>query len=233
MSLLTPEQDEENLGEIYRSIQDQQKLRRELPIIDQASKSVVQIRTDVLNGTGVVLEGGIIATVRHVVSDASCIIVSPPSLHAAEYVGPIHTITNENENIDLALFPLPDELVGLVKPLRLADAFKSIEHSFLIGYPRSNDVEAASRFQQTILRGLSFTKNGSQEAFFPTIHPMPGFSGGPLLNTKGEILAILHSSAEVNALIRGCIVYTTNLETIHMAHAAMLDNRDANSQPLS
>ena len=158
-------------------------------------KSIVRIKTQIaefnwiqpyksLNdsqsiGTGFFIDNkGHIITCAHVVSDSVKVWVSIPSLGKDNYEIDIISYYPE---LDLALLKIKDFTTKYFLKLGNSDKITPGESVNAIGYPLGQDK-------------LKFTKgiiSGRQDNNIQTDTPLnPGNSGGPLINSKGEVIGV-------------------------------------------
>ncbi len=159
-------------------------------IIEQEIKGVVTIKTDVAQGTGfLITEDGYIVTNAHVLSGAH--LANAYTFDSSRYPA---DLVGYDSDIDIALL----KINGLFSKLTLgnSDSTKIGEKVIAIGNPL----------------GLSFTategiisardregENGLPYYFQTDVSLNPGNSGGPLINTAGNVIGINNfkiSSAE-------------------------------------
>ncbi|MGC9309372.1 MAG: S1C family serine protease [Candidatus Nanoarchaeia archaeon] len=149
-------------------------------IIEQVIPGVVSIRTDVSQGSGFFLDDGFIVTNAHVLSGASL-------ANIYTYEGEIYpaSLIGYDVEMDLALLRIKEEFAAL--DIGDSDDVRLGEKVIAIGNPL----------------GLSFTttegiisardREGANNLpyYFQTdVALNPGNSGGPLINTQGEVIGI-------------------------------------------
>lgn len=150
-------------------------------IVEEAVKSVVTIRTDVGQGTGfLITEDGYVVTNAHVLSGASKVstITSDKESIGAEFIG-------YDSDFDIALL----KIEGDYELLDFADSddVDVGEKVIAIGNPLGLQFSVS----QGIVSAVHRPGINSIEAYIQTDAALnPGNSGGPLINTKGEVIGI-------------------------------------------
>ena len=150
-------------------------------IIEEETKGVVTIKTDVSQGTGfLITDNGYIVTNAHVLFNAhfANIHTSNNQVHSAKLV-------DFDSNMDIALLKIP----GSFSSLSLGDSsdVKIGEKVIAIGNPLG--------LSFTVTEGIisAVDREGVNELpfYFQTdVSLNPGNSGGPLINTRGEVIGI-------------------------------------------
>lgn len=150
-------------------------------IIDDAIKSVVTIRTDVGQGTGFVIANeGYVVTNAHVLEGARSVyaINYKQETLSAEFIG-------ADETFDLALLKLSDNL----RALDLANSNKVQVGTKVIAI--GNPLGLQFSVSQGIISGVHREGPTGLEAYLQTDAALnPGNSGGPLINTDGDVVGI-------------------------------------------
>lgn len=145
--------------------------------------------TSISRGTGfVVSDEGYIVTNYHVVSSGTQIVVTlqDGTEHSAEYIG-------GDEQLDVAVLKVTDvQLKSL--PIGNSDETQVGELVVAIGDPAGAGENLTGTvtvgYVSAVNRELLF--NGQRQKFFQTDAAVnPGNSGGPLVNSKGEVIGII------------------------------------------
>lgn len=150
-------------------------------IIEDSIKSVVTIRTDVGQGTGFIITSeGYIVTNAHVLGGGSYVkaINSDQEIMDAEFFG-------YDSELDIALLKIP----RTGNFLRLGDSNQVDigEKVIAIGNPLGLQFSVS----QGIVSATNRAGTNDIEAYIQTDAALnPGNSGGPLINTKGEVIGI-------------------------------------------
>ena len=171
-------------------------------IVNRSSKAVVEIivkrpNTTADSGTGFILDKqGHIATNEHVINGASAIQVSlaDGTLLSAEPLG-------VSKSDDLALLVVNPKQVSHIEPLKLAnsDLVKTGQMALAIGNPLgmrnflSIGVVAGIGDSPPILRDTRISpalQRPIPNMIWTDATLLPGNSGGPLLNSNGEVIGI-------------------------------------------
>ena len=171
-------------------------------IVNRSSKAVVEIivkrpNTAADSGTGFILDKqGHIATNEHVINGASAIQVSlaDGTLLSAEPLG-------VSKSDDLALLVVNPKQVSHIEPLKLAnsDLVKTGQMALAIGNPLgmrnflSIGVVAGIGDSPPILRDTRISpalQRPIPNMIWTDATLLPGNSGGPLLNSNGEVIGI-------------------------------------------
>jgi serine protease Do len=150
-------------------------------IIEQAIEGVVTIKTDVAQGTGfLITDNGYIVTNAHVLSGAhyANIYTYDGSKHSADLIG-------YDLNMDIALLKIDGSFNKLV--LGDSDNVKIGEKVIAIGNPLGLSFTAT----EGIISARDRTGSNNLQYYFQTdVSLNPGNSGGPLINTAGEVIGI-------------------------------------------
>lgn len=159
------------IGEPERSRED---------VINAAMPAVVSIEGGTIRGTGFFVARDLVVTNQHVVAGSSSVTIRPPRGDPINaYVATVHP------EIDLALVRVagsnqPQPLL----PLASVSDIRVGEEVIAIGSPRG--------FQATVTRGIvSALRNAGGIVYVQTDAAInPGNSGGPLINRKGQVIAV-------------------------------------------
>lgn len=149
-------------------------------IVRLASPSVVQIETEMAQGSGVVISStGLILTNQHVVAGATAIIVKTPEGRRAVAALQASDSTADIALLRVSLDSLPAAMLGsITAAMPGADVV-------VIGSPLG--------LTQTVSRGVvsSLRTLGSHRLIQTDAAASPGNSGGPLVNDRGEVIGIV------------------------------------------
>ena len=184
VSILENKNSLSNLGESVSSLDQELKASTSADfsgIIEDSIKSVVTIRTDVGQGTGFIIsEDGYIVTNAHVLVGGNQIyaITSNQQVINADYIG-------YQETLDLALLKIP----GIYTPIELGDSDDTQigEKVIAIGNPLGLQFSVSEGIVSAINREGA---NGISGYIQTDAALNPGNSGGPLINTKGDVIGI-------------------------------------------
>jgi trypsin-like peptidase len=156
------------------------------PVIETARSSVVVIRTENGQGSGFLIKSdGIIATNAHVIAGASTIEVKLPT---GEIYRRVYILVSDEEE-DIALLRI-EAVDAISLALGNSNDAKVGDDVVLVGAPLgleetiSTGIVSAIRVSESGLRVIQTTAAAS-----------PGSSGGPLLNSKGEVIGIMSFQA--------------------------------------
>jgi putative serine protease PepD len=163
-------------------------------IYQRDSSGVVAIRVVTSSGedsgTGIVLnDSGLILTNDHVIKEASSITVSPGTSAGETRTA---TLVGADPDSDLALIKIDPSGLGL-KPLTLADsgAVEIGESVYAIGNPYGLDETLTRGIVSALGREIKAPDGAAITGAIQTDAALnPGNSGGPLLNTAGEVIGI-------------------------------------------
>ncbi len=166
---------------------------QEIAIYRQAAPAVVLLKTTSGSGSGVVLQGGVIVTNRHVVEGVGRVQIffKPNDLNQdlQSMESRIGTVTAVDPRRDLAVIT-PESLPANYKFLRVTARtnFEVGSDVYAIGHP----LGFSWTFTQGIISGVRMINTDSQRyTAIQTQTPInPGNSGGPLLNANMEVLGI-------------------------------------------
>jgi S1-C subfamily serine protease len=144
-------------------------------------------------GTGFfITEDGYMLTCAHVVNAASMVKVCPPPVDPKGQMLTARVVKVDVKN-DLALLKID----GHFKALALADAdeVKLAQEVFTVGFPNVTVQGLAPKFTQGNISALSGIQD-NPGLFQISVPVQPGNSGGPLANTRGNVVGVV--SAQVN-----------------------------------
>jgi putative serine protease PepD len=163
-------------------------------IYQRDSSGIVAIRARTASGedsgTGIVLnEDGLILTNNHVVAEASAIVVSPGKSTRQTTSA---TLLGADPNSDLALIKIDPSGLDL-KPLKLADS-GTVEVGntvYAIGNPYGLDETLTHGIVSALEREIEAPDGAKITGAIQTDAALnPGNSGGPLIDTAGEVIGI-------------------------------------------
>jgi Trypsin len=200
------------------------KKQRELdPRIAETARGVLQIFACNKNGVvlhcggGVVIDGDIVLTAKHVLENAQLIIVGidDGKIRFAPEVdmGDIKNPTPPSE-LDIAAFPLPRGLKEFVRPCPLSQNETQIvsekdpkhipfEKGFFIGFPHLTQESLPTFCAKPIVHEveISFLEE-TLVAPWGAGDPH-GLSGGAMVNTEGQLVGIVTSEAGADDFVVG------------------------------
>jgi putative serine protease PepD len=172
-------------------------------VYQQDSSGVVAIRAVTASGTdtgtGIVLnDSGLILTNNHVVAEASSITVSPGESEGETRTA---TLVGADPNSDLALIKIDPSGLGL-KPLTLANssAAEVGDSVYAIGNPYGLDETLTRGIVSALGREITAPDGAKITGAIQTDAALnPGNSGGPLIDTAGEVIGINSQIASAQA----------------------------------
>lgn len=145
-------------------------------------------------GTGFMISTeGYVATNYHVISDASRIeLVFPIDGQHITYRAEISLLDKAN---DLALLKITDSKFSKLDnlPFEISDDYDVGEQVFTIGYPQPDIMGSESKLTTGIINSLSGIEN-NQAHLQISVQIQPGNSGGPLFNSKGDVVGVTTST---------------------------------------
>ena len=153
-------------------------------IIERIENGLVQITTPSASGSGfVVSDDGLIITNAHVVEEHELVTVR--SVSGWSYAG---VVRGKDDGLDLAVVKI--EPLGEIRAMPLGDASK-IRHGdpiIAMGFPLSDQLGEG----YTVTTGIvsSIRKVGSTVQIQTDAAVNPGSSGGPLINSAGEVIGV-------------------------------------------
>ena len=136
------------------------------------------------SGTAFFVADDKIATNCHLLLEATTVIAKHIEADVIYAVEGIMAFDTEN---DLVILKVSDE--GTSFQLSDSDRAQPGEPIYVLGYPGYPEEEARSKAEGTL---LGFLNRGKRIWFKAPIRP--GYSGGPMLNSKGEVIAVHHGS---------------------------------------
>jgi putative serine protease PepD len=155
-----------------------------------ASPSVASVRTSQGSGTGFLVDSnGTMVTNAHVVGDNKQVQVrfnDSGAYHDAQ-------VLSVDASTDLAALKIdPSDAQG-IRPLQLADSdnVQVGDSAIAIGYPLGLDRTATAGIVSGLERSIESPNGFSIDKVIQTDAPVnPGNSGGPLLNSKGQVIGV-------------------------------------------
>ncbi|KKU05245.1 MAG: Trypsin [Candidatus Giovannonibacteria bacterium GW2011_GWA2_45_21] len=156
-------------------------------IISKVKPAVVYIATNDGAGSGMILStDGYILTNAHVVED-----VSSATVTLSSGVSYFAIITGRNESLDVAVLKIGATNLPTVE-LGNSDNVVSGENVFALGFPFAASIKGEVSFTAGV---ISRRLNGNTYSYFEsTAEIHPGNSGGPLVNSSGQVIGINSAS---------------------------------------
>ena len=136
------------------------------------------------SGTAFFIADDKIATNCHLLLEATTVIAKHIEADVIYTVEGIVAFDTEN---DLAILKVSDE--GTSFQLGDSDRAQPGEPVYVLGYPGYPEEEMRSKAEGTL---IDFLNRGKRIWFKAPVKP--GYSGGPMLNSKGEVIAVHHGS---------------------------------------
>ncbi|MBU1136194.1 MAG: trypsin-like peptidase domain-containing protein [Nanoarchaeota archaeon] len=150
-------------------------------IIDSAVESVVSIKTNIAQGTGfIITEDGFVVTNAHVLEGAKY-----ANAITAEQISKSMSLVGYNSELDLALL----KIKGSYNFLKFGDSnrIRVGEKVIAIGNPLGLSFSVS----EGIVSAVNRVGSNRLPAYIQTDAALnPGNSGGPLINTDGEVIGI-------------------------------------------
>ena len=163
-------------GAIAQNVEEQTNIR----VYERASPAVVTVDTDKANGSGTIISpDGMVLTNAHVVSAGGTvtIILSDGRKLPADVIG------FGEEGLDLAVVKIRGQNNLPTIPLARPSSVKVGQQAFAIGNP-------FGRFQGTFTVGIVSRIDQQRGLIQTDAASNPGNSGGPLLNSSGELIGV-------------------------------------------
>ena len=163
---------------------------------NEKSKEIGQNQVKKVSSTGtgfLINSDGYVATNFHVVDGALDIeLVFPEELNSVPYKAKV--VLSDKTN-DLAILKINDTNFKKIEklPYELSDDYAVGEEIFTIGYPQPDIMGTESKLTTGIINALSGIDNDNT-CMQISVSVQPGNSGGPLFNSKGNIVGITTSS---------------------------------------
>lgn len=165
-------------------------------IIESAVKSVVTIKTDAAQGTGFIINSeGYIVTNAHVLADSNGYLAKNIRALTYDQKTISATFIDYDETLDIALLKIP----GSYSPLQLGNSnnLKVGEKVIAIGNPLGLSFSAT----EGIISALGRTGLNNLPDYIQTDAALnPGNSGGPLIDTNGQVIGINNFKASGESL---------------------------------
>ena len=133
--------------------------------------------------SGIALADDLVLTADHVVTreDQISVALADGNSHSA-------TVAGRDPGSDLAVLRLSDKVLT---PAPTSDSVKVGQLVMALGRPNSSGIQASWGIVTAISGPTRTFRGGMLEEFVQSeTTPYPGFSGGPLINTEGEVLGL-------------------------------------------
>ena len=169
-----------NYQELRRNVDQIQKSQKQ--IMDNLAANKKKILPGKYAGTGFLLSAkGYVATSYHVVKESDSVVIEN------EKFGRLKTMVVYGDPInDISILKIEDEINLRSLPFVVSEAEANLaEDVFTLGYPREDVV-----FGEGSVSALT-GYNENPNAYQISIPVNPGNSGGPLLNSKGDLIGMI------------------------------------------
>lgn len=186
--------------------QQQEEVRDQFPAVKRVSESLVQIVSyshgkPIGQASSLVVEGGYLITAWHAIKEADNIILYPsPREHnfATSFDGGEIVVYPD---LDVAVFPLPEVLEGMIPPIQLATDHSG-DRVFLVGFPvvnRKLQWQLYDRQPTIRLAYITSRKDGKLKMLSADFdwEVVNGMSGGAVVNQAGKAIGIITASAHL------------------------------------
>lgn len=162
---------------------------------------------DVYSGAGFIIAPGVVATCFHIVENARRIIVTPMGEGEDKHLA---SILRQDEERDIALLQVKTLKRPPIKLFRGSDLYIG-ETIYTLGNPKG--------LEGTFSNGITSNFIEEEETFYMqfTAPVSPGSSGGPVLNTNGEVIGIVNMQLKEGQNLNFAVLW------IHVA--LLLDDR--------
>jgi tetratricopeptide (TPR) repeat protein len=167
-----------------------------------AKQTTIQI-TKCAFGSGVIIQKNgntyTVLTVAHAVKDSNCEVTTPDN--SKYQIAQVKTFPN---SIDLAVFTFTSSKnYSVAKLIDNSDRIEATETIYVSGFPLSTAIKNSTF---TIIKGdvvanPSNTQQGKGYSLIYSNNTLPGYSGGPVWNDKGELIAI-HGQGDVDTKLQ-------------------------------
>jgi tetratricopeptide (TPR) repeat protein/V8-like Glu-specific endopeptidase len=167
-----------------------------------AKQTTIQI-TRCAFGSGVIIQKNgntyTVLTVAHAVNNSNCEVTTPDS--SKYQIAQVKTFPN---SIDLAIFTFTsNKNYSVAKLIDNSDRIEATETVYVSGFPISTAIKNSTF---TIVKGdivanPSNTQQGKGYSLIYSNNTLPGYSGGPVWNDKGELIAI-HGQGDVDTKLQ-------------------------------
>lgn len=149
--------------------------------IDEITRMV-----DRRSGTGFVVEDGYILTAAHVVHEPGPNQSTTISVSFGSRANPSYRVelVDLDQWLDLALLALPEHIDLKVAPIPAGDSHEVERNARLLayGFPKGSDLSSVD--------GILSSKTSPRGRWQTSVTFYPGYSGGPILNSKNEWVAV-------------------------------------------
>lgn len=138
------------------------------------------------SGTGFFITSNLVVTNYHVIENSKNIIVT----YKNDTSMPATIISKDPQN-DLVLLKV-NGFEGIIKPLVMGNVRESREGNtvYTVGYPMPEELGTRAKLSEGIINSIVGFKDDLR-MFQISIPVQPGNSGGPLLNSKGEVIGVV------------------------------------------
>jgi S1-C subfamily serine protease len=175
-----------NTFEYDRAIEDKEIEDETISVYEKTARAVVTVKSLLGNlpstGAGVIVDGrGLVLTSRHVLGESHWVAVTLES--GEKYRGEV--IKSMQSPVDMALIRIHPKTLLPTIALGDSDRVKVGQRVMAIGNPYG--------FERTLTVGIISRWDKVRNRFQTDAAINPGNSGGPLLNRKGEMIAISQS----------------------------------------
>lgn len=155
-------------------------------IIESSIKSVVTIRTEVAQGTGfIITDDGYIVTNAHVLADSNGYLAKNIRAITSEAQTISATFVGFDDNFDIALLKVSGNFDSI--KLGNSDNVQIGEKVIAIGNPLGLQFSVS----EGIISAINREGSNGEKAYLQTDAALnPGNSGGPLIDTQGEVIGI-------------------------------------------
>ncbi len=167
-----------------------------------AKQTTIQI-TKCDFGSGVIIQRNgntyTVLTVAHAVKNSNCEVTTPDN--SKYQIAQVKTFPN---SIDLATFTFTsNKNYSVAKLIDNSDRIEATETVYVSGFPLSTAIKNSTF---TIIKGdvvanPSNTQQGKGYSLIYSNNTLPGYSGGPVWNDKGELIAI-HGQGDVDTKLQ-------------------------------
>ncbi|MFH5923410.1 trypsin-like peptidase domain-containing protein [Roseomonas xinghualingensis] len=145
-------------------------------------------------GTGFLVAGERVLTNRHVVEGCNRVLVRAPDGRNHAAVPPART----DAKLDLAVLAVPG-LNGPVLPFRQDPPVRRGEGVVAYGYPLSGLLSSDAKLTRGEINGMAGLRD-NQDQFQISAPVQPGNSGGPLLDMQGNVVGVVVSKLNAQAV---------------------------------
>ncbi len=167
-----------------------------------AKQTTIQI-TQCAFGSGVIIQKNVntytVLTVAHAVKNSNCEVTTPDN--SKYQISQVKTFPN---SIDLAIFTFTsNKNYSVAKLIDNSDRIEATETVYVSGFPLSTAIKNStfSIIKGDVVANPSNTQQGKGYSLIYSNNTLPGYSGGPVWNDKGELIAI-HGQGDVDTKIQ-------------------------------